>query len=37
MVDHPDESPDDVIDIVAEECFLDHEIARLKTELRRHD
>lgn len=37
MVDHPDESPNDVIDIVAEECFLEHEIARLKTELRRHD
>jgi hypothetical protein len=37
MVEHPDESPDDVVDIVVEKCFLEHEIARLESEIRGHD
>ncbi len=37
MVKHPDESPDDVVDFVAEKYFLKHEIARMEDEIRRHD
>ena len=33
MAAHPDESPEDVVDIVLEKCFLEHEIKRLKAEI----
>jgi len=33
MIEHPDESPEDVIDLVTEKCFLEHEIAELKAQI----
>ncbi len=33
MSEHPDELPDDVVDIVTEKCFLEHEIARMEAEI----
>lgn len=33
MTAHPDESPEDVVDIVTEKCFLEYEIEGLKVEL----
>lgn len=33
MADHPDESPDDVVDFVAEKCFHEHEMARMEAEI----